>query len=322
MRFSADCPKYRHLAPVSYHVTALKKSSSASSCRAAAAASASEGESSEESESESELSESREEGELDAALASFHPRQLKNMPRVELQHLVVKVGVSAKVSNDDLRAVLTKWWQKRNQRTSPAKQAPRKAERAASPSADELLEDFDPVCLDGLRREKLQNMCVAIGHPARVSNDMLKATLLKWHRKHPGGKKRALVISDSEGEEEEEEEGEEEGEEEEEAGSEEASEDEGEDAAAPARDGGKGGGRAGGGGAAGAGAKCQGRPPAGKRAKGGKQTLSVDAETVPLRLKDRLLRDCLEVSGNGKLIDLPRPTTVTDILARFEEEAR
>ena len=145
VRFSADCPKYRHLAPVSYHVTALKKSSSASSCRAAAAASASEGESSEESESESELSESREEGELDAALASFHPRQLKNMPRVELQHLVVKVGVPAKVSNDDLRAVLTKWWQKRNQRTSPAKQAPRKAERAASPSADELLEDFDPV---------------------------------------------------------------------------------------------------------------------------------------------------------------------------------
>ena len=58
-------------------------------------------------------------GEVAASMAGFHPRQLKDMPRVEMQHLMVKINRPAKVGNDDLRRALTDWWEKRQAKGRP-----------------------------------------------------------------------------------------------------------------------------------------------------------------------------------------------------------
>jgi len=194
IRFSADCKKYNSIPPLSFFVTAIPAGGKGASERDLKKRSLndlpeSEGLDTEEgSDYEGELQET---GEVN--LESFHPSALRDMPRVKMQHLVVKIGLPAKGPNQELRRELINWYNAQGK--SESDDGAQLANRSASPTAEALLADFEPKVLGGLRREKLQNMVVAIGEPARVSNEELRTSILNWHK---GSKKLPLSSGSAE----------------------------------------------------------------------------------------------------------------------------
>jgi len=128
IKFSPDCKKYQHLAPISFHLTAVPSTKGSMSVSSGAAGKRAGDDDDDDKEDEDDEvdddeeeddSDEDEDSEVAASMAGFHPRQLKDMPRVEMQHLMVKINRPAKVGNDDLRRALTDWWEKRQAKGRP-----------------------------------------------------------------------------------------------------------------------------------------------------------------------------------------------------------
>jgi hypothetical protein len=206
IRFSADCKKYHDIPPLRFHVTAASEGFKGVPDSESEEGPSEEALGSEEKRVSEEASEGSEgEAESDGHgseaahmdLVGFHPSQLRDMSRVEMQHLVVRLGVAAKGPNDQLRRELSTWYAAKHGDGGGVQLL----KRSASPTAEALLDGFEPKRLQGLRREKLQNMTVLLGEPARVSNDQLRMAILKWHK---GGKTLAPKATATEGSDEDE----------------------------------------------------------------------------------------------------------------------
>jgi hypothetical protein len=191
IRFSTDCKKYSSIPPLSFFVTAMQAGGKSVTEREMKKSSSSELLENDDLEEEGSDYEGESQEAAGVDLESFHTSALRDMPRVKMQHLVVKIGLPAKGPNQELRRELTNWYNAQSRSENESGEA-QQASRSASPTAEALLADFEPKVLGGLRREKLQNMVVAIGEPARVSNEELRTSILKWHK---GSKK--LPLSES-----------------------------------------------------------------------------------------------------------------------------